>query len=94
MTHPFRTSRVITIRCTRSRGPRGFFCLQDVRRGPVNVAVIALSSRRGPWVHKFFNNLPESSQDFACVTDLRGVVDFISLKGTTNGHDNASPKWE
>ena len=32
--------RRITIRCTRSRGPRGFFCLQDVRRGPVNVAVI------------------------------------------------------
>ena len=34
--------RVITIRCTRSRGPRGFFCLHDVRRGPVNVAVIPL----------------------------------------------------
>ena len=31
---------VITIRCTRSRGPRGFFCLQDVCRGPVNVDVI------------------------------------------------------
>ena len=30
----------ITIRCTRSRGPRDFFCLQDIRRGPVNVAVI------------------------------------------------------
>ena len=25
---------------TISRGPRGFFCLQDVRRGPVNVDVI------------------------------------------------------
>ena len=34
--------RVITIRCTRSRGPRGFFCLHDFRRGPVNVAVIGL----------------------------------------------------
>ena len=34
---------MITIRCTRSRGPRGFFCLQDVRRGPVNVAVITLN---------------------------------------------------
>ena len=33
---------MITIRCTRSRGPRGFFCLQDVRRGPVNVDVITL----------------------------------------------------
>ena len=33
----------ITIRCTRSRGPRGFFCLQDFRRGPVNVDVIPLS---------------------------------------------------
>ena len=33
---------MIIIRCTRSRGPRGFFCLQDVRRGPVNVAVITL----------------------------------------------------
>ena len=33
---------VITIRCTRSRGPRGFFCLQVFRRGPVNVAVIPL----------------------------------------------------
>ena len=32
----------ITIRCTRSRGPRGFFCLHDFRRGPVNVAVIQL----------------------------------------------------
>ena len=31
---------MITIRCTRSRGPRGFFCLQVFRRGPVNVAVI------------------------------------------------------
>ena len=27
---------------TISRGPRGFFCLQDFRRGPVNVAVITL----------------------------------------------------
>ena len=35
---------VITIRCTRSRGPRGFFCLQDVRRGPVNVDVIQLQN--------------------------------------------------
>ena len=35
--------RGITIRCTRSRGPRGFFCLQDFRRGPVIVAVISLS---------------------------------------------------
>ena len=33
---------MITIRCTRSRGPRGFFCLHDVRRGPVNVDVIML----------------------------------------------------
>jgi len=31
------TIRGITIRCTRSRGPRGFFCLQVDRRGPVNV---------------------------------------------------------
>ena len=31
------------MRCTRSRGPRGFFCLHDFRRGPVNVAVITLS---------------------------------------------------
>ena len=37
---------VITIRCTRSRGPRGFFCLQVVRRGPVNVDVIRLDQRR------------------------------------------------
>ena len=36
-------NRVITIRCTRSRGPRGFLYLHDVRRGPVNVAVIGLS---------------------------------------------------
>ena len=28
---------MITIRCTRSLGPRGFFCLQVFRRGPVNV---------------------------------------------------------
>ena len=34
--------RRITIRCTRRRGPRGFFCLHDFRRGPVNVAVITL----------------------------------------------------
>ena len=30
------------MRCTRSRGPRGFFCLQVIRRGPVNAAVIWL----------------------------------------------------
>ncbi len=36
--NPWR-NRGITIRCTRSRGPRGFFCLHDHRRGPVNVAV-------------------------------------------------------
>ena len=35
--------RVITTRCTRSRGPRGFFCLQVVRRGPVIVDVIRAS---------------------------------------------------
>ena len=29
----------ITIRCTRSRGPRGFLCLQVFRRGTVNAAV-------------------------------------------------------
>ena len=33
---------MITIRCTRSRGPRGSFCLQVDRRGPVIVAVIPL----------------------------------------------------
>ena len=37
------TNRVITIRCTRSRGPRGVFCLQVDRRGPVIVAVIPLN---------------------------------------------------
>ena len=36
------------MRCTRSRGPRGFFCLQVVRRGPVNAAVIPL--RQIPFV--------------------------------------------
>ena len=36
---------MITILCTRSRGPRGFFCLHDFRRGPVNVAVILLETR-------------------------------------------------
>ena len=36
---------MITIRCTRSRGPRGFFCLHDVCRGPVNVAVIPLKTK-------------------------------------------------
>ena len=39
-----RRKRQITIRCTRSRGPRGFFCLQVNRRGPVNVDVIRLIS--------------------------------------------------
>ena len=40
----FRTGNgVITIRCTRSRGPRGFFCLQVDRRGPVIVDVIPLN---------------------------------------------------
>jgi len=33
---------MISIRCTRSRGPRGFSCLHDVHRGPVNVAVMRL----------------------------------------------------
>ena len=28
------------MRCTRSRGPRGFFCLHVFRRGPVNAAVM------------------------------------------------------
>ena len=36
------TTSGITKGCTRSRGPRGFFCLQGFRRGPVNVAVITL----------------------------------------------------
>ena len=36
-------NRGITIRCTRSRGPRGFFCLQAFRRGPVIVDVITLN---------------------------------------------------
>ena len=39
--------RVITIRCTRSRGPRGFGN-SDFRRGPVNVAVIPLNLNEGP----------------------------------------------
>ena len=37
--------RVITIRCTRSRGPRGFFCLQVDRRGPVIVDVMRLNKQ-------------------------------------------------
>ena len=41
-TSDLNSRRHITIRCTRSRGPRGFFCLQVVRRGPVIVAVIPL----------------------------------------------------
>ena len=43
---PIDRSHGITIRCTRSRGPRGFFCLHDFRRGPVNVAVITLAQRQ------------------------------------------------
>ena len=43
MEHKSVIQRRIIIRCTRSRGPRGFFCLQVFRRGPVNVAVIHLS---------------------------------------------------
>ena len=35
-------NRRITIRCTRSRGPRGFFCLQVDRRGPVIADVMRL----------------------------------------------------
>ena len=42
-----RALRVITIRCTRSRGPRGFFCLQVDRRGPVIVDVITFHARSG-----------------------------------------------
>ena len=38
--HSGRQNRGITIRSTRSRGPRGFFCLQVDRRGPVIVDVI------------------------------------------------------
>jgi len=34
----------IIIRCARSRGPRGFFCLHDFCRGPVNPDVIRLES--------------------------------------------------
>ena len=35
-------NRGITIRCTQSRGPRGFFSMQVDRRGPVIVDVIRL----------------------------------------------------
>ena len=56
--------RRITIRCTRSRGPRGFFCLQDFRRGPVNVAVIHLRGLMSAW-HYHTRLLP-----------LEGVVRF------------------
>jgi len=37
----------ITIRCTRSRGPRGFFYLHVDRRGPVIVDVIPLGYSTG-----------------------------------------------
>ena len=40
---PTTQNRQITIRCTRSRGPRGFYCLQVDRRGPVIVDVIPLT---------------------------------------------------
>ena len=33
------------MRCTRSRGPRGLFCLHVFRRGPVNAAVIRLGDQ-------------------------------------------------
>ena len=45
---------MITIRCTRSRGPRGFFCLHVFRRGPVNVAVITLKSSAFPRQYSYF----------------------------------------
>ena len=49
---------MITIRCTRSRGPRGFFCLQDVRRGPVNVDVMFLN--------RWHTKCETPSQSFLC----------------------------
>lgn len=49
---------VITIRCTRSRGPRGFFCLHVFRRGPVNVDVMRLETRTYP-MEQNLNNTPE-----------------------------------
>ena len=53
--------RGITIRCTRSRGPRGFFCLQVDRRGPVIVAVI----RR--------NKMPKRNKNFRS-GDIREAI--------------------
>ena len=43
---------MITIRCTWSRGPRGFFCLQVVRRGPVIVDVVPLG-----FIHTMFTRI-------------------------------------
>ena len=45
-----RAIRGITIRCTRSRGPRGFFCLHVFSRGPVNVDVMPLE--RSAWTER------------------------------------------
>ena len=49
------------MRCTRSRGPRGFFCLQDIRRGPVNVDVMSLNRMQ------FIGNLLAVLFGLACI---------------------------
>ena len=93
-------NRVITIRCTRSRGPRGFFCLQVDRRGPVIVDVIHLafccSSDTGHfhWRHK----LSDGDTDFPFRSNTDGAftkqelrdgipLDYIAgkLKSTLEG---------
>ena len=67
----------ITIRCTRNRGPRGFFCLQDVRRGPVNVAVIGLSQsefRQYSELNREWNVLPHRWME-----SLMSYLDLIAV---------------
>ena len=64
----------ITIRCAWSRGPRGFFCLQVDRRGPVIVDVMRF--KMTPQI----NFLNELSEDYCRVVAARLFVnDLLNL---------------
>ena len=77
--------RRITIRCTRSRGPRGFFCLQVFRRGPVNVAVI----RPNPLLNSLiWQNMNEQQLELSLIK--HEVENAIIPQRYSDGYVNAT----
>jgi len=86
--------RVITIPCTRSRGPRGFFCLQVDRRGPVIVDVITLKKMQKRRFRHFSIGFLLMLTAVVCIGVVVAISPHEHACRIAELIDDAKPAWE